>query len=151
MHCIKCGKFANFGLASTQVIQYCRDHKINGCINLTRALGLRSTRNCIYCSRKANYNHPGMHHPRSCHVHKTTGMVAYYKRTCNNQPCDERAVYGFDDMVTVYCEAHKKPGMLNIIHGVCHTLGCKKESKYKSHGGLHPTHCEDHRGRDQIL
>jgi len=151
MYCIICGKFANFGLASEQVIKWCKSHKIPGCINLTLFSQMKSTRLCRFCPKKASFNYPGMKNPAVCKTHISPNMTSYANKKCLANKCKIRAIYGFtDDMRTIYCKEHRRVGTEDIINNICNIPGCKNVSKYNIIRSLIPIYCESHKRQDMV-
>ena len=75
---------------------------------------------CYYldCERLAEYNYSNEIFPLYCHNHKLNDMIKicdYTYKFCIHGECTKKAIYGYNINNALFCNDHKKVGMINVI------------------------------------
>lgn len=121
---IICQKRAIFGNIITGKKQYlyCKDHKKDDSINMNKTLCIEEG-----CNTIANYGVPADYKSTHCLRHKTKEMVVKYK-TCENDVCTTKPIYGTVSDGKLSCAMHKKPHYIKI--NICKSNLCKTLASY---------------------
>jgi hypothetical protein len=73
-------------------------------------------------------------------------MIDIISKVCIEEGCDKQSTYNFPDHKTkLYCNMHKKEGMINIKSKICIEEGCIKQSNYNFPNDKIKLYCNIHK------
>ena len=70
-------------------------------------------------------------------------------KRCCEKGCKTRPTYNFEGKKPLYCNSHKKEGMIDVIHERCCEEGCKIIPTYNFEGKK-PLYCSSHKQKGMI-
>ena len=71
-------------------------------------------------------------------------MIDVINKTCQEEGCIKRPVFGSERGVALYCSIHKKDGMIDVINKTCQEEGCIKRPVFGSERGV-ALYCSIHK------
>ena len=75
----------------------------------------------------------------------------YWKYPCREEGCIKVLSYNHEGKKNgLYCDTHKKDGMINVRNKRCAEEGCKKRSSYNHEGEKTPLYCGTHKKEGMI-
>jgi hypothetical protein len=73
------------------------------------------------------------------------------KKTCCEEGCKTRPIYNTEgETKALYCSAHKKDGMVDVISKTCCEEGCKTIPNYNTEGETKPLYCSAHKKEGMV-
>lgn len=130
-HCLECDKRPSFAFSKTDKPTYCEDHCLNGMENIY-------SKKCMTTKETCNKNPTfGISSPTHCRKHKESDMndmrhVWCIVENCYKKGSDskerKRASFNYrGEKIRLYCDEHKKPGMINLERPLCKKTGCPNQ------------------------
>jgi len=112
-------------MATALETEYCQEYNMKQSIRCTNKFKL------IRCDGK-----------RVCNQHKKI-----HTRKCREDGCKIMPNFGTEKNKGLYCDAHKKEGMRDVVNKTCLEDGCEKQPYFGSHltGRIH---CSNHRNKE---
>jgi hypothetical protein len=143
--CRNCNKTAQFNTADEKKGKYCKNHKLEGMINVT-------IKRCYQkeCMKKATYNYIN-HKPKYCKSHKLENMIDLYSRKCIYENCNSRPSYNYNNIKKpIYCSIHKLENMINVLLKKCIFNTCNKYATYNFINLKKPLYCKIHKLENMV-
>ena len=69
-------------------------------------------------------------------------------RICKDINCNKRCSFNFKNKKPIYCNDHKKEGMINVISKKC--LECTKRAYFNNENEIEPIYCNEHKKENMI-
>ncbi|AYV75819.1 MAG: hypothetical protein Terrestrivirus3_88 [Terrestrivirus sp.] len=142
-----CKTQAYYGLPN-QRVTHCLKHKSDGMVDVKSI-------KCISddCNMRPLFNKLGETKPLYCRECAKDKDMADVVNKCKEIMCKKCAMYGFKDKSKMYCETHKKDGMISVIDRKCFYYalnGCNKRAYYYYPDKIGEVFCIDHKKNGMI-
>lgn len=133
-HCLDCDKRPSFAFSKTDKPTYCEDHCLDGMANIyTKICETKK----VICNKVPTF---GISSPTHCKDHKKKDMKDMrhvwciiencYKKESDNKE-RKRASFNYKgETIRLYCNEHKKPGMINLERPLCEKIGCPNQAHW---------------------
>lgn len=143
-----CPRRPCFGFEGDQSPSFCKEHKIEGHVDIV-------TRRCerTGCNITPSFRFEGDKRTRFCAAHKMDGMTDIHRdsRSCKyGKGCQINPSFGFEGGKRISCSKHRLKGMINLnLARRCHQEGCRRVPNFAMPGQA-PTSCGSHRSQGMI-
>lgn len=87
---------------------------------------------------------------RYCSEHGGADKKSADSRKCRHEGCGSRPVYGTVGLRAVCCSKHKSPDMVDVVHAMCTSTGCKVRAAYAEPGTTVKKFCKKHAPADWV-
>jgi hypothetical protein len=123
--CIDCNKYPYFNVPSEKKPLYCREHKKEGMIDVKHKKCMEDN-----CLKHPSFNVPSERKGLYCFEHKKSSMINVLTNKCQKEKCKNKAIYGFLNNISQYCNIHKENGMINLcLENKCSIPECDEENE----------------------
>lgn len=120
--------------------RFCKNCSLEGMINIKDLL-------CIKCnSKRPSFNYNTEKRPLYCNDCKLEYMTNIYYDICENEDCDENALYNYEDEDNpIYCKDHANEKMVNIKNYLCIYDKCNKHPTFNYPEKTKKLYCQEHK------
>jgi len=142
-----CKTRATFNIANEKYPVYCKTHKIDGMVNVTKVI-------CEYkdCMTTPIFNYRGDKHGKYCSKHKESNMIDIFSKGCREDDCDiAYPMYNYSgEKYGIYCKIHKKDGMVDVKNKKCEIEDCNVQPKFNYKTEKRGRFCELHKYDEMV-
>jgi len=143
-----CRVSACFNVSGEQKGKFCKNHKLDGMINVVDKL-------CEKCNiKRAMCNYRGKTGGIYCAEHKLENMVNVKSKRCGykgKEICYTAPIYNFDGQKTgKYCIQHMQDGMVNVTTPKCENTDCKCIAQFNFSGNSFGKYCSQHKENGMV-
>lgn len=147
--CLECNKQPSFNYPGTSELLYCDEHKKCNMVNL------RSYK-CKFpgCDKTASYGNEKDGIKVTCKEHRSPEMIylsSNIDNKCHEDDCEIVASYNYiGEKKGIFCNAHKKYGMVHLKTKKCAEKDCIKLALYGFEKDKIKLYCKDHKKLNTI-
>ena len=118
---------------------FCKDCSLEGMINVKDRL-------CVKCNiKRPSFNNTSKKLPLYCNDCKTEDMINIYYNICEENDCDNYALYNFEnEKKTKYCNKHKEEGMIDLKNNLCIFKNCENHASFNYENEKIRLYCSFH-------
>jgi hypothetical protein len=138
---IKCSKIASYNIENEKKGLYCKEHKLEGMINIRYKM-------CAYqdCIKIPVYNEENEKSGLYCKEHKKDSMIDVVSKKCIYYDCKKHPSYNkIGEKSPLYCTEHKTDDMINLVNKMCIYTGCDKMALCNKEGEKELLYCNQHK------